>query len=86
MNSMMEIMTMTRKVTWRFKRSWACYVPRNSFLSLGWVGGKKCGFPTPGQVTFRAFTNPGGGFGDHIWFLNQLSPFFSPSRPENGTY
>lgn len=70
-NSMMEIMTMTRKATWRFRRSWACYVPRNSFLPLGWVGGKKCGSPTPGQVTFRAFTSAGGGFGDHIWFLNQ---------------
>lgn len=86
MNSMMETMTMTRKATWRFKSGWACCVPRYSFLPLGWVGGKRCGSSTPGQVTLRAFTNAGGGFGDHILFWNQLSPLFSLPRSENGTY
>lgn len=48
MSSMMETMTMTRKVTWRFKSSWACYIPRNSFLPLVWAGGERCGGHSPG--------------------------------------
>lgn len=85
MSSMTETMTMTRKAMWKFKTDWACRVPRNSFFPLSWVGGKRCDSPTPGLVTFRAVTNTGGGFGDHLWFLNQLFPFFSLSRLDHGT-
>jgi hypothetical protein len=40
MNFMMETMTMTRKVMWRFKSSSGCCVPWNFFSPLGCVGGK----------------------------------------------
>lgn len=39
MSSMMETMTTTRKVMWKFKSIWPYCVPRNSFyLLVGWEG------------------------------------------------
>lgn len=77
MSSMMETMTTTRKAMWRFKSSWACCTPRNSFLPLDWVGGKRCGSPSSGVVTFTGFTDAGELFGGHILFSNQVSSFCS---------
>lgn len=85
MSSMMETMTTTRKAMWRSESSGLAVFPGNSFSPLDWVGGKRCGSPNSGPVTFTGFTNAGGLFGDHIWFSNQLSPFFSLPRPDNGT-
>lgn len=71
---------------WKFKSSWACCASRSSFLPLDWVGGKGVGPPALDWSPSLVLRMLWGLFGDHIWFSNQLSPFFSLPRPDNGTY
>lgn len=82
MSSMTETMTTTRKVMWRFESTGLAVSQGIPFyLSVGWEEKGVC----PPDLDW----SPSGVLpmlGDHIWFLNQLSPFFSLPRPDNGTY
>lgn len=68
MNSMMETMTMTKKVMWRFKGAGLPVSQGNSFYLLVEQEGKGVAPPHPWTGTFRAFINIEEGLGDHSWF------------------
>lgn len=84
-SSMMETMTMTRKATWRFKSSWACFVLRNSFLPLVWAGGKRCGTSSSDGHLLGFYQCWKRVWRPHLVF-EPMSPFLFFPRPDNGTY